>query len=257
MLSSSIGRPWTTWFSTPAGEGKVLSLVLKDLAAARRLLLLILPLGLVHLAVFSSFGPIYFPTACLFAALLAFGPIALEEIHRTEILWNSLPVSRGQIVLARYVTTLIGILAGLAMSWGVGRLAARFIAAEASSPSPFAALRAHILLFSFLVLGMALFLPLYFHFGAGRGTILFSAVGVGLLLVLTVGTQVLLFAKGYSSPILDPESWKATGPELQERVVAWLEPRINRILGLIAGLSIFAIAFSWLVSRRLYENRDL
>jgi hypothetical protein len=235
----------------------MLSLVWKDVAAARRWLLLVIPLGLLHLATFASFGPVFLPAAFAFSVLLAFGSIPLEEIQRTESLWNSLPVTRGQIVMARYLSVLLGILAGLGLSWSVGQVITRMMPAGAGGPSPFVSFHAHALVFVPLALASAAFLPFYFRCGAGRGLILFSAAAVGALLILSVLVQMVLLVKGYSSPIFDPGNWKEAAPELQAKLAAWLEPRLGRILGLFAGLSVCAMALSSLISWRLYETRDL
>ncbi|HXI03228.1 MAG TPA: ABC-2 transporter permease, partial [Candidatus Saccharimonadales bacterium] len=195
----------------------MLSLVLKDLVAGRRLLALILPLGVVQLATFAVVGPIFLLGALVFTSLLAFGSIALEELQGTETLWSSLPVTRGQIVLARYLTVLIGILTGLCLSWAAGQTVIRLGSGPAGAPA-LVGLRAHAFLISLLLLAAALYLPLLFRFGASKGFLVFSALSVGLLLVLTVAGQGILLLKGYSNPLMDPETWKTAGPELREKL---------------------------------------
>jgi ABC-type transport system involved in multi-copper enzyme maturation permease subunit len=73
----------------------MLNLVWKDIVAARRLLWLVLPLGGVQIAVMSFVPAMYVMAALIFAALLALGSVAIEEYQGTELLLNSLPVSRG------------------------------------------------------------------------------------------------------------------------------------------------------------------
>ncbi len=235
----------------------MLSLIRKDVEAASRWLLLVIPLGILHLATFASFGPVFLLATLFFSGLLAFGSIPLEEVQRTEPLWNSLPVTRGQIVMARYLSVLLGMTAGLGLSWAVGQAMMRMTAAGTGGPSPFVSFHVHALVFVLLGLLSAVFLPFYFRCGAGRGLILFSATAVGALLLLSVLVQILLHLKGYSSPILDPGGWKEAAPELQAKVAAWLRPRLGRIAGLFAGLSLCAMGFSSLVSRKFYETRDL
>ena len=109
----------------------MLELVWKDVVAARRLLWLVIPLGGVQIAVVSFVPPIYVTAALIFSVLLAFGSIAVEESQRTELLWNSLPLSRGQFVAARYLTTLIGIVAGLAFSWALAQTVTRLASSVA------------------------------------------------------------------------------------------------------------------------------
>jgi hypothetical protein len=114
-------------------------------------------------------------------------------------------------------------------------------------------LHAMALLFVLLMLAAALFLPFYFRWGLGRGMVIFSAVGAGAVLLVTVLVQVFLYVKGYSGPILDPETLREVG----QQVAAWLMPRWGRLLSLLVGFSACAMAFSSLVSWYLYKTRDL
>lgn len=235
----------------------MLSLIWKDVVAARRLLLFVVPLGAVQLAVLASLPGIYPIAALSFAALLAFGSIALEESQRTELLWNSLPVSRADFVSARYATTLIGITAALVFGWAIAQAATPPFSSRAAATAALAGLSAHAVMFGILALAAAAFLPLYFHFGAGRGLLLFSAVAVSALIIVSLLAHVILSANGYPSPFFDPEGWRATGPALVERLLEWLAPRFGRLLALFVGLAVITLGGSWAVARRLYEARDL
>jgi len=233
------------------------SLVWKDVVAGGRLLAVVLPLGVLQVATFALTGPLFFVGAMMFTGLLAFGSIAIEEMQDTERLWASLPVTRGQIVAARYTTVLLGIATGLGSSWAAGRAAAmlpitpEWDPAAVANPGVLAAMAA------ILMLSAAVFLPLCFRFGAGRGVVIYLAVSVGFLLLVSVAGQVILLARGYSGPLLDPEAWKTAGPELREKLAAWLTPRIPAILGLLVSFAAAAFALSALVSRKIYELRDL
>ncbi|KPK79782.1 MAG: hypothetical protein AMS25_11395 [Gemmatimonas sp. SM23_52] len=231
----------------------MLDLVYKDIVAARRLLWLVLPLGGVQIAGMAFVPLVYIITALTFSALLAFGSIALEEGQRTELLWNSLPVSRAEFVAARYLTTLIGMLAALILSWALAQAVTRLASGAADGPAGLLGLEAHALLFGFLALGAAVYLPLYFRFGAGRGLLYLSAIAVAGLLIVSLVTQQILAAKGYPSASADPQAWRAVMTELVE----WVEPRFGRLLSLFVGAAALALGVSLLVSRRLYEARDL
>jgi ABC-type transport system involved in multi-copper enzyme maturation permease subunit len=222
--------------------------------AAQRLLWLVIPLGTVQLGVMALVPGMYPLAALTFAALLGFGSIAVEESQRTEPLWNSLPVSRSQFVTARYLTTLIGIVAGLAFGWALAQAVTRL---AASGPTAVLRADAHAVLFAVVVLGAAVYLPLYFRFGAGRGALLFSAVAVVTLLVVSLLTQLILSAMGYPSPISDPDAWRAAAPTLMTRMMAWVAPRFGSLLTTFVGFSLVAMGVSWLISRRVYEARDL
>ena len=226
----------------------MLDLVWKDVVAARRLLWLILPLGGVQIAVMSFVPAIYLMATLTFCALLAFGSIAVEEYQRTELLWNSLPVTRGEFVTARYLTTLIGIVAGLALSWALAQTVTRLASDVTDGPAGLLSLDAHAVLLGFLVFGAAVYQPLYFRFGAGRGLLYFSAIAVAELVIVSLVAQLALSATGYPSPAVDPEAWRA----LMMEMVEWVEPRFGRLLGAFVGSAVVALGVSLLISRRVY-----
>ena len=255
----------------------MLNLVWKDIAAARRILLIVLPLGILQLAVFASVGPFILPAALFFSAVLASGSIALEEAQRTETLWNSLPVSRAQVVFARYLTVHLGILVGLGLSWAVGQVVGRLmassgtagsavatatagvaaVATSAVDPAPFASPTALAPIFVVLTLTAALYLPFYFRWGAGRGAIILSAVGVGSLLIITLLVQWLLGENGYSSPMLQPGAWNTADPAARAEFEARLEVVIPWVLSASVAGSLVLFALSSVASWVLYETRDL
>ena len=235
----------------------MLSLIWKDIAAARRILLLVLPLGILQLAVFASVGAFILPAALFFSAVLASGSIALEEAQRTETLWNSLPVSRGQVVFARYLTVLLAILFGLGMACAVGQVVGRLLAPGAADPAPFASPVALAPIFVVLTFTAALYLPFYFRWGAGRGAVILSAVGVGSLLIITLLVQWLLGENGYSSPMLQPGAWTEADPAARAEFEARLRVVIPWVLSASVAGSLVAFALSSVASWVLYETRDL
>ena len=251
----------------------MLDLVWKDIAAARRILLILIPLGILQLAVFASVGPFILPAALLFSAVLASGSIALEEAQRTETLWASLPVSRGQIVFARYLTVLLGILFGLGLTCAVGQVVGRLMATglgvgraaaagdttsvATMNPAPFATPIALAPIFVVLILTGAIYLPFYFRWGAGRGAVILSAVGAGSLLIITLLVQWLLGENGYSNPMLQPGAWKTADPAAAAEFEARLREVVPWVLraSLVGSVVLFAV--SAVASWCLYETRDL
>jgi ABC-type transport system involved in multi-copper enzyme maturation permease subunit len=231
----------------------MIDLVWKDFVAARRLLWLVIPLGGVQVAVMSFIPPIYVTAVLIFSALLGFGSIWVEEYQGTELLWNSLPVTRGQFVAARYLTTLIGMVAGLALSLTLAQAVTRMASGVADGPAAFLGFPAHVVMFAFLVLAAAIYLPLYFRFGAGRGLMFFLAIAMAVVVIVSLVTQQVLAAKGYPSPVADPEAWRT----LMMRMVERVEPRLGQLLSLVIGAAALATGVSMLISRRVYQARDL
>jgi ABC-type transport system involved in multi-copper enzyme maturation permease subunit len=232
----------------------MLSLVWKDLVAARRLLPLVLAVGAVQVAVMSFVPGIYVMAALTFAAVLAFGSIAVEEYQRTELLWNSLPVRRGHFVTARYLTTLTGIVPGLALSWGLARTMRLTVrGAAADGAAALLSFDAHAVLFGLLLFAAALYLPLYFRFGAGRGLLLLMAIAVAGLILVPPLAGALLAATGQPGAVSEAETWRT----LISTAARWAEPRFGRVLAAFLGSGIVALGVSLLLSRRLYQRRDL
>jgi hypothetical protein len=235
----------------------MLRLVWKDAVVARRLLLLGLPLYVLQIATFAAFGPGLLLAAFVFTGLLAFGSIAIEEMQSTDVLWCSLPLRRGDVVGARYLTTLVASLVGLGISWTAGQAATRLVFRAQGGPSPFVSLGAHATLLAFLLFTAAFFLPFYFAFGAGRGAVLFAAWSVGGLLVLSVVAQVALFLAEASNPLLDPALWRDGRIRPDTALIAWLDRWWGWLLAGWVLLAACALAVSAKISQRIYEKRDL
>lgn len=229
----------------------MIKLVVKDLALARPFLLVGVPLLALQLFGLAVSPPAFFLVTLLLAGLLAFGSLAIEEVQGTEILWCSLPVSRREIVFARYLTTLLGLCGGLGVSWATGRLATSGILGGVGQTAPRIPLAPYGVISILLLLGGALFLPCYFRFGAGRGLVLFAALIAGLAFLLTFLGWVAALVGGHSSLLRrDPD------PETLRRVRGWLDVWALFLgAGLMAGaLTIFAASAA--LAARVYELRD-
>jgi hypothetical protein len=231
----------------------MLELVRKDLIAGRWLLGLVLPLGCVQVGVMAFHPFSYALGACTFAAVLGFASLVIEEYEQTEGLWNSLPISRRTFVTARYLTTLLGIVTGLALSWLLAAAIRELAVGTGAEGMVLLGIRAHLLLFALLALAAAVYLPLYFWFGAGRALAWFAAIGIVLLLLGTLVTDRVLAGMGYPGGATNPEAMRA----LLERGTAWIGPHITELTAGIAGGSILFLDLSLLVSRHAYEGRDV
>ena len=233
----------------------MIELIWKDIVVARWFLVFLIPLYALQLAIMVSQAPLFFSVTLLFTGLLGFGSIGLEDQQNTESLWCSLPVTRREFVLARYLSTGLGLFLGLALSWLIGRAAARPAVVEAgrdavpaAGPLTYAAL---LILLAFLA---AAFLPCYFRFGAGKGLVIFSAIGVGALIVIPLMLQLALFLAGYTNPLLDSELWRRGA----ENFGAGERARLMRgAVGGMAALAGVTVLVSAGLSVRFYEKRDL
>jgi hypothetical protein len=238
----------------------VLRLVWKDVVAARWLLLAALPIYALNLAAMAGAWPIFAMIGLSFTAVLAFGSLAMEEIQGTGILWASLPADRREIVVARYLTTVLGAGLGLGISLGVERTMSAVRAAsggEAGATLPVSA-AVHVVHLLLLLLVATVLLPLCFRLGAGNGVLAFSAVAVAGILLISLGGQLLLWLAGLANPLLDPGLYRGT-PEVDQAqaTVAWLRQRGGTLLGASALATAAALMVSAGVSIHLFETRDL
>jgi ABC-type transport system involved in multi-copper enzyme maturation permease subunit len=231
----------------------MLDLVWKDFVAARRWLWLVFLLGTVQIGVM-SFRPLSYVAAVLiFSALLAIGSTWIEEYEQTELLWNSVPVSRGEFVAARYLTALIGIAVGLSFSWVLAQLVTRTASSVADGPAALLSLESHLVLFGLLLFAAAIYLPLYLRYGAGRGLLYFSGIALALVIAVSLTVQTILTAKGYPNPTSNPETLRT----LMAQTGEWLEPRFALLLSTFVAASAAAMFGSLTLSRWFYEVRDL
>lgn len=233
----------------------MIELVRKDLVVARWFLIFGIPLFALQLALTASLAPVFVIFTMVFTGLLGFGSIGLEDHQNTESLWCSLPVTRREVVLARYLSTGLGLLFGLGLSWSIGLAAAQLMGTGSNRDAAVSAgILAHATLFALLALLAAIFLPCYFRFGAGKGLVVFSAVAIGVLIVAPLLLHLTLLLAGYGNPLMDPQVWRRGAEKLRAEEGARLAQRV--VGGLVVLASGAALASAGL-SIRFFEKRDL
>lgn len=227
----------------------MLKLVLKDLLAARLILLLVVPLYAVQLLGLAGSPPAFLLATLLFTTGFAFGSIALEEAQNTEILWCSLPTSRRGIVFARYLTMLLGTSAGLGMSWAVGHLTSRWMSSGTEEASYHLQPTIYAALFLLLLLAGSIFLPCYFRLGAGRGLALFSIIILVLTLFTATGATLFIHLTENHLP-------RSPDPYTLSQVKTWLERWGSTLAVALGGSVLVPTAVSATFAAMFYENRD-
>jgi hypothetical protein len=133
--------------------------------------------------------PAKFLMGCLFSASLLGGLVAFQGLASDlEGFLLALPVSRRQVVRARYLTSLAALALGLALPLAAG--AAAHALAPARVPAPGAETVALTGLLGLgLAAGLAAFLPFVYHFGSPKGPIVFMALLGAVCLVLGLVTS--------------------------------------------------------------------
>ncbi|MDP2874893.1 MAG: ABC-2 transporter permease [Holophaga sp.] len=148
----------------------------------RRLLLQGSPIFAMYLAqlVIIQHGaqPIPFIFITLFITYLATAIVTLQGLTLpVEGFLLSLPISRCQVVRAKYLTSLIGLAFGLALPLAIAWIAHGLAPAWAPLPRP-RALGIVALGGTFSALGIFIFLPLVYRFGPSRGLMIFAAIAI-------------------------------------------------------------------------------
>jgi ABC-2 type transport system permease protein len=206
----------------------VLDLVVKDLIAARWFLLAIIPLYVLQLVGSTASSAAFGAITLLSSALLAAGALIVDESQGTDVLWCSLPVSRREIVFARYASAILGVALGVGLSWIVGRVG--------DAPLPSAA---HAALFSGVVVALAVFLPCYYRWGAGRALAVFAVV----VLVVSVALTGLVLS------VLRSNTTQAS-------LIEWLGQRQAPVSAGLIVLALAAAATSAAISALVFRRRD-
>jgi hypothetical protein len=118
----------------------------------------------------------------LAGALAVYVPI-IEWYQGTDPMLHSLPIRRGTVVLARYLLAVST--SGVAgVLWvTTGRLLLPILDASRATPAIWMTLEGVITFFVFVGLLVALFFPVYFRLGMGRGSLVFLGLSVALLAI--------------------------------------------------------------------------
>jgi hypothetical protein len=119
----------------------------------------------------------------------------IEWYQESDKMLHSLPVSRSAVVVTRYVIAVMaGGIAGLAWS-ATGRLLLPFLDAQRATPAMWMTLDGILTFILSTGLLFALFLPLYFRLGMGKGALGFMASSL-ILLAIGYGTRGLGVGSG-------------------------------------------------------------
>ncbi len=148
----------------------------------------------------------------------------------------ALPVTRAEIVRSKYLTCLLGLMAGVALPLAVSWLAHALVPGRVPPPSP-EALRSVRTDFLVYACGIFLCLPFVHHFGPAKGYMFFA---LALILALSCGL-----------------AWK--GLDGAEAARTFLHRQVEQgplPVGLIAGVLVFGLASvglsTWSFKRRVF-----
>jgi ABC-2 type transport system permease protein len=164
-------------------------LLLKDFLVLRNIILFVVAWWLFILVRSSE------PTEAMFLIplpLILYGP-ALDDRHKTESLYCSLPVKRHHIVLGRYLFAVVIIISVSLLTLALFGLKNTIFADGVDNPSYW---KTAVMIHFFLTLFISILYPFYFKFGAqlelAKGKAIAAVLGIiGLLALIPVAATYL------------------------------------------------------------------
>lgn len=185
--------------------------------------------------------------------------LLIDDVHRSEVLYGALPVTRRDIVLARYLT--VGIITAICLALfylGTAEIMALF-GEKGSYLRPLMSPRTGLAFFASVGLSMSIFLPLFFRFGLGKAVLRFLIIVLGGSIVLTAFLElfgpdlVALLNRGRDGAVT------ATGPALVPAFLSRIESLLGEIpfAAFVLTVTAAAVAVSARSSIRIYRRRDL
>lgn len=167
---------------------QMLNLILKDLLIQKKSLILSLAYGVLFTVTFKNASSNICPLVIVY--LLLAGACAYDDKNKSDILLNSLPMKRKNIVLAKYLSTFVYMIIGLCIS-AISTVALK--TAGVSITMKLFSSNSLILCTISVVLLSAVYLPLNFKFGyvisKYIGMILFILFFCGLSSLSLVSSQ--------------------------------------------------------------------
>ena len=218
----------------------MLNLIIKDILVQKKSILFALGYCFFLVFAFQSLeqaAPIVANIAVVYILLL--NSFAYEDKNKSEIMLNSLPISRSDIVLAKYLS--IFIYMGLAI---LSYMSSCLFVKALGIPIKVVLLNLEGITAAFLFVSLmsSIYLPIIFKFGYIKAKLFNLAMFLLFFFVPTVLVNIYSNPKYYNS---------IAG------FVEWLT-RWNRwqIATLLIGISLFILSLSYWVSAYIYKNRE-
>lgn len=215
------------------------NLVLKDILIQRKTAFFPLVYAIVFIFMFQSTGNpamIFVAIPSVVAYMLLMYACGYDDKNKSEMVFNSLPIKRKDIVIAKYLSTVVFVLIGLAIAIGFTTILkfsgyAKF--------NRFMGIEDIIGVIASVTILSSIYFPIYFK--------------LGYLKSRYINTAFLLAAFFIPSMLGDFIAEKQTS-----KFVVYLNSQPDWVLGsLILFIAIIAVAVSIYVSIKIYMNKDL
>ena len=192
----------------------------------------VLIIGFLALYAFGNHGFFYFGYPTIMVSLMGLTLTSLDEHSRWDKYSDSLPVTRAQTVSSKYIVLGIMVLATVLLTAVVSLVFARRIDTSAQTTLYLSAMIAGI------GLGLpSITMPLVFKFGTEKARwVSFLALGGSIALFFIIGT--VFFESIFNDPAAAPTA------------------SVNTMF-LSIPLGLIAYVFSWRLSVKIYQSREL
>lgn len=204
-------------------------------------LLFSLMLNIVAIIVFNYFigSYVYIAIPCIFAITLILSCCGAGEKNDVDILFNSLPTSRRELVLSKYLSTFIFFLAGSMLTAIVILVKSLLGYGEIKYFVDFISISISLV---FTSLYISLYFPIYFYFGYLKS----QAVSKFISFIVFIGIIVAIMIR-----IIIKQG-------MENKVLNKLSGIMNfRVIIISIVFSILITMVSSIISLRIYSNREL
>ena len=164
-------------------------LILKDiLLQKKRLLYFPIMYSIFAILVLQEFFSSFLIASIVIPYLLLQTAVVYEDMNKTEIVLNSLPIKKEKIVLARYLTIFIYLLISILCYSILTFLMNLFNLPLAGEPVSLAGI---VVIFVGIGIIVSIYLPIFFRYGYIKGRVFHTVFTVAALILPTVAVKII------------------------------------------------------------------
>ena len=224
----------------------------KDWATCRLFVLVVFPFYLLYGVIAHMADGVLFLFHILMAAGLSILPLILEDRFQSDTWLCSLPVTRWEMVAARYVNVLAVITVMMLFYIVLGSLFGWLMPRESALPLLHPGMA--IVFYLLPILMVSLFLPFYFRYGLSGGFFRMNISVLGLLLIVMIVLELRSSLGGLWRYLSSPSFIGAPVRTLVEGFAGWLK---SGGIGLVVVLGLLSVpVISLALSVRFYGRRE-
>jgi len=215
----------------------MLNLILKDILIQKKYFYFVLGYIAISLVTMSDSSALYYLVSVTIAFLFSISSFAYEEKNKCDMVINSLPVTRREVILSKYISIILFSLISVAIMSILGIIVNAFHISYIKLGS-ITLSEIKSIIFTCVILSSVMF-PIYFKFGYTKGrlvTFIIYFIFFGLASTITSS--------------MDEEPIKSI-----VSAVTGANRGTYQILGFIVLIGIYAV--SLILSMGLYEKKDL